>query len=112
MIFPAYAVVAVFLAAEIALFLFGIEQGLLGIFLFRHSRVSHITSGRASRTLGVIAGAAIGLSVAIIISPVFGAGLAVFIIGLGQLFCGIRIVITGIAGRSHAVVTQAGTMAA
>ena len=155
--FPVLAVVAAFTAAAIILLLFGIEQVVAGVFLYKRSRsrfahiglgilviilssivmayplasavfvvllaaVSLLLSGIASiiaglsgggknkedgktastgsRALSVAAGAlAIGLSIMIMVSPLFGIELAALVIGIALLVYGIRLVVTGISGR-------------
>jgi uncharacterized membrane protein HdeD (DUF308 family) len=134
--------------------LFGIEQVVAGIFLYKHSRLVHIGLGilvmilsglvmayplasatlvvflaaiallfsgiasiiagltrgggekngsTGSRALSIGAGAlAIALSIAIMVSPVFGIALAGVIIGIALLVYGIRLVVTGISGRKRA----------
>lgn len=153
--FPVLAVVAAFTAASIILLLFGIEQVVSGIFLYKRSRFAHIglgilviilssivlayplasaafvvllaavslllsgiasiivgltrgrkngedgkTASTGSRALSVAAGAlAIGLSIMIMVSPLFGVALAALVIGIALLVYGIRLVVTGISGR-------------
>ena len=153
-IFPVLAVAGAFTVAAIILLLFGIEQVVAGIFLYKHSRFTHIGLGilvmilsglvmayplasatlvvflasiallfsgvasiiagltrgggekngsTGSRALSIGAGAlAIALSIAIMVSPVFGIALAGVIIGIALLVYGIRLVVTGISGRKRA----------
>jgi uncharacterized membrane protein HdeD (DUF308 family) len=168
MIFPATTVIATFTAASIILLLFGIEQVVTGVFLYRESRFTHIglgmlvvilaslvlgyplatstlmvflaavalllsgiasvilglrgrnrrnrqrPAGRGSRALSIGAGAlAIALSIAIMASPTFGIRLAGVLIGIALLVYGIRLGVTGVAGRGHAVTSASSdTMAA
>jgi uncharacterized membrane protein HdeD (DUF308 family) len=163
-IFPVIAVAATFTVAAIILLLFGIEQVITGIFLYKHSRLTHIglgalviilsslvmvyplatatlvvfvaalallfsgissiiaglrggrgkdekdgnristTASRGSRALSIGAGAlAVALSVAIMVTPVFGIALAGIIIGFAVLVYGIRLVVNGMSGRREAV---------
>jgi uncharacterized membrane protein HdeD (DUF308 family) len=159
-IFPVFAIAATFTVAAIILLLFGIEQVVTGIFLYKHSRLTHIglgalviilsslvmvyplatatlvvfvaalallfsgissiiaglrggkdekdgrisTASRGSRALSIGAGAlAVALSVAIMVTPVFGIALAGIIIGFAVLVYGIRLVVTGMSGRREAV---------
>ena len=159
-IFPVLTVVATFTAAAIILLLFGIEQVVGGVFLYRRSRFAHIglgilviilssivmayplasaafvvllaaiallfsgissiiaglrggkseekdsrnTASAGSRALSVAAGAlAIGLSIMIMASPLFGIELVGLVIGIAVLVYGIRLVVTGISGRGEAV---------
>nr|MDQ3976149.1 hypothetical protein [Thermoproteota archaeon] len=60
-----------------------------------------------SRALAVAAGAlAIGLSIMIMASPLFGIELAALVIGIALLVYGIRLVVTGISGRGEEAVTS------
>ena len=159
-IFPVLTVVATFTAAAIILLLFGIEQVVGGVFLYRRSRFAHIglgilviilssivmayplasaafvvllaaiallfsgissiiaglrggkseekdsrnTTSAGSRALSIAAGAlAIGLSIMIMASPLFGIELVGLVIGIAVLVYGIRLVVTGISGRGEAV---------
>ena len=49
---------------------------------------------------------AIGLSIMIMVSPLFGVALAALIIGIALLVYGIRLVVTGISGRRGEAVTS------
>jgi uncharacterized membrane protein HdeD (DUF308 family) len=161
--FPVFAVVAAFTAAAIILLLFGIEQVVAGVFLYKRSRFAHIglgilviilssivmayplasaafvvllaavgllfsgiasiiaglrgekseekngryTASTGSRALAVAAGAlAIGLSIMIMVSPLFGIELAALVIGIALLVYGIRLVVTGISGRGGEAVAS------
>lgn len=177
MIYPVIATVTTFVAAAIILFLFGIEQVVTGIFLYKESRITHIglgaliiilsslvmgfplatatvviwlaglallfggiasiisgvwsrkrkvyyaanrrevyyTAGRGSRALSIAAGVlAVALSLAIMVFPIFGVELAGVLIGVALLFYGVKLVVSGIYGRGHAVTssTSTDTMAA
>jgi len=168
--FPVFTVVAAFTAAAIILFLFGIEQIVGGIFLYRRSRFAHIglgilviilssivmtfplasaafvvllaaisllfsgissiiaglrggkgkeeeenggrknTASTGSRALSIAAGAlAIGLSIMIMVSPLFGVALAALVIGIALLVYGIRLVVTGIVGRGEVLASAPST---
>lgn len=159
-IYPVFAVAAVFTVAAIILLLFGIEQVVAGIFLYKQSRYAHIGLGiliiilsslvmvyplatatlvvwlasialliagiagiisglkakskvirdsggsKGSRALSIGAGAlAVALSIAIMVSPTFGLALAGVLVGIALLVYGIRLVVTGIAGRRESVTT-------
>ena len=156
-IFPVIAVAATFTVAAIILLLFGIEQVVAGIFLYKRSRLAHIglgilviilssivmayplasaafvvllasiallfsgissiiaglrggkreevkdgrsTVSTSSRALSIGAGAlAVALSIAIMVTPLFGIALAGIVIGIAVLVYGIRLVVTGFSGR-------------
>jgi uncharacterized membrane protein HdeD (DUF308 family) len=156
-IFPVIAVAATFTVAAIILLLFGIEQVVAGIFLYKRSRLAHIglgilviilssivmayplasaafvvllasiallfsgissiiaglrggkrdeakdgrsTVSTGSRALSIGAGAlAVALSIAIMVTPLFGIALAGVVIGIAVLVYGIRLVVTGFSGR-------------
>jgi len=158
---PASATVAVLMIAAIIFFLFGVEQIVAGLFLYRHSRFIHIglgafiiilssivmsypqataslvvwlsaiallisgiasimsgirirnrrnrrTPGRLARAVSVGAGSlAVILSISILVFPTFGVKLVGLLIGIALLFYGIRLVVTGMSGRGHDVVTSA-----
>ena len=62
------------------------------------------TTSRGSRALSIGAGAlAVALSIAIMVTPVFGIALAGIVIGIALLVYGIRLVVTGMSGRGEAV---------
>ena len=162
-IFPVLAVVATFTAASTILLLFGIEQVVAGVFLYRRSRFAHIGLGilviilsgivmayplasaafvvllaafallfsgissiiaglrgksqdnggrpasTGSRALSVAAGAlAIGLSIMILVSPLFGIALIGLVNGIALLVYGIRLVVTGISGRAETLTSRMG----
>src|ERR671917_282918 len=157
-VFPVLTAVAAFTAAAIILLLFGIEQVVSGIFLYKRSRFAHIglgiiviilssivmayplasaafvvllaafsllfsgiasiiaglaggknkedgkTASTGSRALSIAAGAlAIGLSIMIMVSPLFGIELAALVIGIALLVYGIRLVVTGLSGRGEVI---------
>ena len=49
---------------------------------------------------------AIGLSIMIMVSPLFGVALAALIIGIALLVYDIRLVVTGISGRKETVTSS------
>ena len=62
------------------------------------------TTSRGSRALSIGAGAlAVALSIAIMVTPVFGIALAGIVVGIALLVYGIRLVVTGMSGRGEAV---------
>ena len=112
MAFPLGTATLLIWLTAFALLIGGITSIVSGIWV--RNRRNHRTAGRGSRALSIGAGGlAVALAIAIIISPTFGVGLAGFLIGIALLFCGIRLVVTGIAGRGHAVASAGSdTMAA
>jgi uncharacterized membrane protein HdeD (DUF308 family) len=90
-IFPVLAVAATFTVAAIILFLFGIEQVVAGVFLYKRSRLAHIG-------LGILVMILSGLVMAY---PLASATLVVFLAGIALLFSGISSIIAGLrAGKS------------
>jgi uncharacterized membrane protein HdeD (DUF308 family) len=87
-IFPVLAVVAAFTAAGIILLLFGIEQVVAGVFLYKRSRFAHIG-------LGILV---IILSSLVIAYPLATAALVVFLATIALLFSGISSIIAGLRG--------------
>ena len=87
-IFPVLAVVAAFTAAAIILLLFGIEQVISGIFLYKRSRFAHIG-------LGILV---IILSSIVMAYPLASATLVVLLAAVGLLFSGIASIISGLSG--------------
>jgi uncharacterized membrane protein HdeD (DUF308 family) len=85
-IFPVLAVAATFTVAAIILLLFGIEQVVAGVFLYKRSRLAHIGLG----TLVVI------LSSLVIAYPLASATLVVFLAAIALLFSGAASVIAGL----------------
>src|ERR671925_1438033 len=85
-IFPVLAVVAAFTAAAIILLLFGIEQVISGVFLYKRSRFAHIG-------LGILV---IILSSIVMAYPLASATLVVLLAAVGLLFSGIASIITGL----------------
>src|ERR671925_26947 len=86
-IFPVLAVVATFTAAAIILLLFGIEQVVAGVFLYKRSRFAHIG-------LGILV---IILSSIVMTYPLATAALVVLLAALGLLFSGIASIIAGLS---------------
>jgi uncharacterized membrane protein HdeD (DUF308 family) len=87
-IFPVLVVVAAFTAAGIILFLFGIEQVVAGVFLYKRSRFAHIG-------LGILV---IILSSLVMAYPLATAALVVFLAAIALLFSGISSIIAGLRG--------------
>src|ERR671923_2581648 len=90
-IYPVLAVVATFTAAAIILLLFGIEQVVSGVFLYKQSRFAHIG-------LGILV---IILSSIVMAYPLATAALVVLLAALGLLFSGIASIITGLRGGKN-----------
>ncbi|HJR46514.1 MAG TPA: DUF308 domain-containing protein [Nitrososphaeraceae archaeon] len=91
-IFPVLAVAATFTVAAIILFLFGIEQVVAGVFLYKRSRLAHIG-------LGILVMILSGLVMAY---PLASATLVVFLAGIALLLSGISSIIAGLrAGKSE-----------
>ena len=86
MIFPVFAVAAAFTVAAIILFLFGIEQVVAGIFLYKRSKFAHIG-------LGILV---IILSSLVMAYPLATATLVVFLAAIALLFSGIASIIAGL----------------
>ena len=62
------------------------------------------TRGKANRTFSIIAGIiAIGLSIAIMASPVFGAELVGILLAIALIIIGIQIIVAGITGSRFAI---------
>lgn len=91
MIYPAFAVVATFTAAAIILFLFGIEQVVTGVFLYKESRFTHIG-------LGVLV---IILSSIVMAYPLSTATLVVWLAAFALLLSGIASIISGLRVRNR-----------
>ena len=87
-IFPVFAVAATFTVAAIILLLFGIEQVVAGVFLYKRSRLTHIG-------LGILV---IILSSLVMAYPLGSATLVVFIAAIALLFSGISSIIAGLRG--------------
>jgi uncharacterized membrane protein HdeD (DUF308 family) len=98
-IFPVLAVVATFTAAAIILLLFGIEQVVAGVFLYKQSRFAHIG-------LGVLV---IILSSIVMAYPLATATLVVLLAAVGLLFSGIASIIAGLRGKNKENRNTAGT---
>src|SRR5919109_1793547 len=90
-IYPVLAVVATFTAAAIILLLFGIEQVVSGVFLYKQSRFAHIG-------LGILV---IILSSIVMAYPLAAAALVVLLAALGLLFSGIASIIAGLRGGKN-----------
>src|SRR5919202_4863956 len=87
-IFPFLAVVATITAAAVILLLFGIEQVVAGIFLYKRSRFAHIG-------LGILV---IILSSIVMAYPLASAAFVVLLAGFSLLFSGISSIIAGLRG--------------
>jgi uncharacterized membrane protein HdeD (DUF308 family) len=90
-IFPVLAVVATFTAAAIILLLFGIEQVVAGVFLYKQSRFAHIG-------LGILV---IILSSIVMAYPLASATFVVLLAAIGLLFSGIASIISGLRGGKN-----------
>jgi uncharacterized membrane protein HdeD (DUF308 family) len=86
--FPVFTVVAAFTAAAIILLLFGIEQVVAGIFLYKRSRFAHIG-------LGILI---IILSSIVMAYPIASAVFVVLLAAVSLLFSGIASIISGLRG--------------
>src|SRR5918999_603692 len=86
--FPVLTVVATFTAAAIILFLFGVEQIVGGIFLYKRSRFAHIG-------LGILV---IILSSIVMAYPLASAAFVVLLAAIALLFSGISSIIAGLGG--------------
>ena len=86
--FPVLTVVATFTAAAIILLLFGIEQIVGGIFLYKRSRFAHIG-------LGILV---IILSSIVMTYPLASAAFVVLLAAFSLLFSGISSIIAGLRG--------------
>ena len=87
-VFPVLTVVAAFTAAAIILLLFGIEQVVSGIFLYKRSRFAHIG-------LGILV---IILSSIVMAYPLASAAFVVLLAAIALLFSGISSIIAGLRG--------------
>src|SRR5918992_1408745 len=87
-VFPVLTVVAAFTAAAIILLLFGIEQVVSGIFLYKRSRFAHIG-------LGILV---IILSSIVLAYPLASAAFVVLLAAIALLFSGISSIIAGLRG--------------
>jgi uncharacterized membrane protein HdeD (DUF308 family) len=97
----ASAAFVVFLAA-IALLFSGISSIIAGLRggKSKEKNGMNTTASRGSRAFSIGAGAlAVALSIAIMVTPVFGIALAGIVIGIAVLVYGVRLVVTGISGR-------------
>ena len=102
-IFPVLAVVATFTAAAIILLLFGIEQVVAGIFLYKRSRFAHIG-------LGILV---IILSSIVMAYPLASAAFIVLLAAIALLFSGIASIIAGLTrgGGKTTTTTNKGSRA-
>jgi uncharacterized membrane protein HdeD (DUF308 family) len=89
-IYPVLAIVATFTAAAIILLLFGIEQVVTGIFLYKQSRFAHIG-------LGILV---IILSGIVMAYPLASAAFVVLLAAIALLFSGISSIIAGLRGKN------------
>ena len=87
-IFPVLTVMAAFTAAALILVLFGIEQVVAGIFLYRRSRFAHIGLGILVMILSSI----------VMAYPLASAVFVVLLAAVGLLFSGIASIIAGLSG--------------
>ena len=89
--FPVAAAITIIIFIGIAFLINGIARIVEG-FSGRHSGVSRVFL----IGVGILA---VAISAAVLISPLFGAGLAGIIIGIGLLITGIQTIFAGIQGR-------------
>jgi uncharacterized membrane protein HdeD (DUF308 family) len=89
-IYPVFAIGAVFTVAAIILLLFGIERVVTGIFLFKQSRFTHIG-------LGILI---IILSSLVMVYPLATATLVVWLAAIALLVVGISSLISGLKTKS------------
>jgi uncharacterized membrane protein HdeD (DUF308 family) len=102
LIFPVIAAAAAFTVAGIILFLFGIEQVVAGIFLYKHSRFAHIG-------LGILV---MILSSLVMAYPLATATLVVFLAAIALLLSGIASIIAGLTrGGGKTTTTSKGSRA-
>jgi uncharacterized membrane protein HdeD (DUF308 family) len=98
MTFPVAAALTIIIFIGIAFLINGIARIIEG-FSGKHSGIS-----RAFLVgVGIMA---VALSLAVLISPFFGATLAGIIIGIGLLITGVQMIFTGIQGRRRAQITN------
>ena len=91
MIYPAYATTTVFVAAGIILFLLGIEQLVVGLFLSQHSRAVHIG-------LGILI---MLLASPVMLYPLETGALIIWIAAIALLIVGIASIISGLRLRGR-----------
>jgi uncharacterized membrane protein HdeD (DUF308 family) len=89
--FPVAAAITIIIFIGIAFLINGIARIVEG-FSGRHSGVSRLFL----IGVGILA---VAISAAVLISPLFGAGLAGIIIGIGLLITGIQMIFAGVQGR-------------
>src|SRR5215210_5310444 len=87
-VFPVLTVVAAFTAAAIILLLFGIEQVVAGVFLYKRSRFAHVG-------LGILV---IILSSIVMAYPLGSAVFVVLLAAISLLLSGIASIIVGLTG--------------
>ena len=103
MAYPLGAAVFLTALAGVTLLFSGIAGIVAG--LFGMGQRPNNTPSMGERIFSIAAGAvAVGLSIMIIASPLFGLALAAIVIGIGILIYGIRLVVTGVVGRGQALV--------
>jgi uncharacterized membrane protein HdeD (DUF308 family) len=96
--FPVAAAITIILFIGIAFLINGIARIVEG-FSCRHSGLS-----RAFLIgVGILA---VVISAAVLISPLYGAGLAGIIIGIGLLITGIQMIFAGIQGRQEQITSD------
>ena len=96
MAFPVGTGVFLLILLAIALLFDGIARVIHGI--------RNKTTGKASRTFSVVAGViAIGLSIAIMASPVLGAVFIGILLAIALIIIGIQIIVAGITGSRFAI---------
>jgi uncharacterized membrane protein HdeD (DUF308 family) len=91
MIYPVIATVATFTAAAIILLLFGIEQVVTGVFLYKESRFTHIGLG----ALIII------LSSLVMVYPLATATLVIWLAAFALLLGGVASIISGLWVRNR-----------
>jgi uncharacterized membrane protein HdeD (DUF308 family) len=96
MAFPAGTGVFLLILLALALLFDGIARVIHGI--------GNKTRGKATRIFSVVAGViAIGLSIAIMASPVFGAELIGILLAIALIIIGVQIIVAGITGSRFAI---------
>ncbi len=88
-IYPVFAIAAVFTVAAIILLLFGIEQVVSGIFLYKQSRITHLG-------LGILI---IILSSLVMVYPLATATLVVWLAAIALLVAGISGIFSGLRAK-------------
>lgn len=90
-IYPVFAIAAVFTVAAIILLLFGIEQVVSGIFLYKQSRITHLG-------LGILI---IILSSLVMVYPLATATLVVWLAAIALLIAGISGIFSGLRAKDR-----------